>query len=139
MARERQDLKPYVGRELIANAWLWARTVKSPNPAFRHVDVPLAPTFMLSTKTGKEAHVVPVIENGGYRFTVKAGKPNDVETAKAGTSSAAAPIFVVLCRDHRLRRHIKSEGRAERMGARLMAIVVEGDRERLFSFSDTGT
>ena len=43
-------------------AWLWARTVKSPNPAFAAVDVPLASTFMLSTKVGKEAYVEPVIE-----------------------------------------------------------------------------
>jgi putative DNA methylase len=38
-----------VGQELTIIAWLWARTVKSPNPAFAHVDVPLASTFMLST------------------------------------------------------------------------------------------
>ena len=44
-------------------AWLWARTVKSPNPAFAEVDVPLASTFMLSTKAGKEAYVEPVIED----------------------------------------------------------------------------
>ena len=60
-------------------AWLWARTVKSPNPAFAQVDVPLASTFMLSTKAGKEAYVEPVIEHGGYRFTVKMGKPKDSE------------------------------------------------------------
>ena len=41
----------------------WARTVKSPNPAFADVDVPLASTFMLSTKTGKEAYGEPVILN----------------------------------------------------------------------------
>ena len=52
-------------------AWLWARTVKSPNPAFAHVDVPLASTFMLSAKAGKEAYVEPVIEEGGYHFSVK--------------------------------------------------------------------
>jgi len=38
-----------------------ARTVKSPNPAFAGVDVPLASTFMLSTKPGKEAYVEPVL------------------------------------------------------------------------------
>ena len=38
------------GQKLTVIAWLWARTVKSPNPAFAHVDVPLASTFMLSTK-----------------------------------------------------------------------------------------
>jgi len=56
-------------QELTVIAWLWARTVKSPNPAFANVDVPLASTFMLSTKAGKEAYVEPVIEDGGYRFT----------------------------------------------------------------------
>jgi hypothetical protein len=41
MAKERTDLKPYVGKKLNVIAWLWARTVKSPNPAFAHVDIPL--------------------------------------------------------------------------------------------------
>jgi putative DNA methylase len=48
-ARFWPDLKPYVGQKLTVIAWLWARTVKSPNPAFANGDVPLASTFMLST------------------------------------------------------------------------------------------
>ena len=40
MVRERPDLKQYEGRKLTAIAWLWARTVKSPNPAFTDIDVP---------------------------------------------------------------------------------------------------
>ncbi|TGH19527.1 MAG: DUF1156 domain-containing protein, partial [Aphanocapsa feldmannii 277cI] len=75
MVAERPDLTPYQGQDLKVIAWLWARTVKSPNPAFSNVDVPLASTFMLSTKAGKEAYVEPVVEGGGYRFTVKMGKP----------------------------------------------------------------
>ena len=74
MAQERPDLKPYVGRKLTVIAWLWARTVKSPNPAFANVDVPLASTFVLSTKSRKEAYVEPVMEGGGYRFAVKGGQ-----------------------------------------------------------------
>ena len=74
MARDRPDFERYVGRELTVIAWLWARTVKSPNPAFADVDVPLASTFMLCTKKGKEAYVEPVIEGRGYRFGVKAGR-----------------------------------------------------------------
>ena len=73
MAQERPDLKKYIGQSLTVIAWLWARTVKSPNPAFATVEVPLASTFMLSTKAGKEAYVEPVIENCSYRFTVKVG------------------------------------------------------------------
>ena len=50
MAKERPDLKPLVGEELTVIARLWARTVRSPNPAFADVEVPLASTFMLSTQ-----------------------------------------------------------------------------------------
>src|SRR5204863_4923733 len=88
MAKERPDLKPLVGRKVTVIAWLWARTVKSPNPAFRNVDVPLASNFMLSTKPGKEAWVELVIEDGGYRFIVNVGKPKNAEAAKNGTKLA---------------------------------------------------
>jgi putative DNA methylase len=40
MVKERPDLEQYQGEKLTVIAWLWARTVKSPNPAFSHVDVP---------------------------------------------------------------------------------------------------
>jgi putative DNA methylase len=46
MAADRPDLKPYLGQQLTVIAWIWARTVKSPNPAFATVDVPLASTFI---------------------------------------------------------------------------------------------
>ena len=75
MARERPDLKPLVGQKLTVIAWLWARTVKSPNPAFSHVDVPLVSTFILSSKEGKEVYVQPVVDGDRYRFTVKVGTP----------------------------------------------------------------
>ena len=133
MANERPDLKSYVGRKLTVIAWLWARTVKSPNPAFTDVDVPLASTFMLSTKKGKEAYVDPVVENGGYRFTVKVGKPEDTEAAKAGTKLARGANFQCLLSGSPMDGdYIKAEGKAGRMGARLMAIVAEGDRGRIY-------
>ena len=133
MAKGRPDLKPYVGRALTVIAWLWARTVKSPNPAFAKVDVPLASTFMLSTKAGKEAYVEPVIEGGSYRFTVKVGKPKDEEGAKNGTKLSRGANFQCLMSDTPIAsEHIYSEAKAGRMGARLMAIVAEGDRGRVY-------
>lgn len=60
--------KEYGGGKGGVIAWLWARTVKSPNPAYSHVDVPLASTFILSSKAGKEAYVHPVIEGDTYSF-----------------------------------------------------------------------
>ena len=133
MVRERPDLKPYLGRRLTVIAWLWARTVKSPNPAFAGVDVPLASTFMLSTKAGKEAYVAPVIEGGGYHFTVKVGKPKDVLAAKDGTKLSRGANFRCVMSDAPIAPdYIKAEGRAGRIGARLMAIVAEGDRGRVY-------
>jgi len=146
MARERPDLKPYVGRSLTVIAWLWARTVKSPNPAFAQVEVPLASTFMLSTKPGKEAYVEPVISRQdlqdnpvnpvnpvqprGYRFTVKVGQPP--ERAKNGTKLARANFLCLMSGSPISGDYIKAEGKAGRMGARLMAIVAEGDRGRVY-------
>jgi len=133
LAADRPDLKPLVGQKLTVIAWLWARTVKSPNPAFAHVDVPLASTFMLSTKPGKEAYVEPVIENGGYRFTVKVGKPKDPEAAKNGTKlSRGANFRCIMSGTPIAGDYIKTEGRAGRMGARLMAIVAEGPNGRVY-------
>ena len=133
MTRERPDLKPYVGRNLKVIAWLWARTVPSPNPALGAVPVPLASTFMLSTKRGKEAYVEPVIEGHEYRFVVRVGPPPDRAATRRGTKLSRGANFSCLMSGVPLApAYIKSEGRAGRMGARLMAIVAEGDRERVY-------
>ena len=133
MAQERPDLKKYAGQKLTVIAWLWARTVKSPNPAFANVDVPLASTFMLSTKAGKEAYVQPVIEGDSYRFTVKVGKPKNVEGAQSGTSAGKRAGFLCLMSGTPLPySYIRDEGSAGRMGAKLMAIVAEGERGRVY-------
>lgn len=133
MAQERADLKPFVGRKLPVIAWLWARTVKSSNPAFRNVDVPLASTFMLGTKPGKEVYVEPAISDRGYRFRIKTGKPRDVVAAKTGTKLARGANFRCLMSGTPLsEEYIKAESMAGRMNARLMAIVLEADRGRLY-------
>ena len=130
---ERPDMKPYEGRKLTVIAWLWARTVKSPNPAFADVDVPLASTFMLSTKKGKEAYVEPVIEGRGYWFEVNVGVPPDTEGAKAGTKLLRGSNFRCLMSGSPITGdYIKAEGQAKRMGARLMAVVAEGNRGRVY-------
>jgi putative DNA methylase len=133
MVAERPDLKPYVGRKLTAVAWLWARTVKSPNPAFRDLDVPLASTFMLSTKAGKEAYAVPILQPAGYRFQVLVGKPGDAAAAKAGTKLGRGSNFRCVVSGSPISgEYIKAEGQSGRMGSRLLAIVAEGDRGRIY-------
>ena len=133
MVAERPDLKRYKGRKLTVIAWLWARTVKSPNPAFADVEVPLASTFMLSAKKGKEAYVEPVIENRGYRFTVKVGEPPDAAATKTGTKLSRGANFRCLMSGTPIAPvYIYGEATGGRMGEQLMAIVVEGDRRRVY-------
>ena len=125
LVRERPDLKPYEGRNLTVIAWLWARTVKSPNPAFADVDVPLASTFMLSTKQGKEAYVEPLIEGRGYRFTVKVGAPPDAAKAKCGTKSggSGSPFLCLISGSPMPFDYLRTEGKAGRLG-----FAPDGDR-----------
>ena len=134
MVQERPDLKPYSGKKLKVIAWLWARTVKSPNPAFAGVDVPLASTFMLSTKVGKEAYVEPIVEGDSYRFFVKVGKPKEPEATQRGTKSGSSgSSFLCLVSGTPMQfEYLRSEAKAGRMGARLMAIVAEGEKRRVY-------
>ena len=132
MVRERPDLAPYAGRELTVIAWLWARTVKSPNPAFADVDVPLVSTFVLSTKKGREAYVEPVIEGRGYRFVVRVGLPDDADVRKGTSAGKRRGFRCLMSGVPAPYEHIRQEGKAGRMAERLMAIVAQGDGHRVY-------
>lgn len=113
-------------------AWLWARTVKSPNPAFSHIDVPLVTSFVLANKEGKEAYVKPIIEGDSYRFEVVREKaPADARggTKAAGSGSAFLCLMSKSPMDF---KYLREEAKRGRMGQKLMAIVVEGHRGRLY-------
>jgi putative DNA methylase len=132
MATERDDLKPLIGQKLTVIAWLWARTVKSPNPMFSHLDVPLASTFVLSSKDGKQSYVEPIVSGDTYRFSVKVGDP--AEGVENGTKAEGrgANFRCLISGSPISGDYIKAEGQAKRMGAKLMAIVAEGARGRVY-------
>ncbi len=129
MARERPDLKPLVGQKLPVIAWLWARTVKSPNPAFLHVDVPLVGSFSLCAKKGNEAYIDPVVwpDRRGYDFVVRLhGTPRVDGTVDRNGGSclmSGAPMGF---------EYIRTEAQAGRMGQRLLAIVAETGSKKVY-------
>ena len=128
MISERPDLAPYRGKKLTVIAYIWARTVKSPNPLYSHVDVPLTSTFLLSDKKGKEAWIEPIIDEDKYQFKVRVGMPSDLETVKKGTKAAgrSSNFICILSNTPIDGKYIKAEGQAGRVGSKLMAIVCEG-------------
>lgn len=134
MIEEHPYLKSYIGKDLLIIALLWARTVTSPNPAVNGAHVPLVQSFLLSTKKGKEAWIEPVIDHdkNEYQFRVRV-KGVDSNPPIAGTVGkkihggrcllSGVPIPFP---------YIREEGKKGRMGSKLMAIVAEGERGRVF-------
>lgn len=129
MAAQRPDLKSLVGEKLTVIAWLWARTVKSPNPAFSHANVPLVSNFILSSKAGKEAYVQPVVEGDEYRFEVRVGKPP--MEAKEGTVNRGGGTCLISKVPMPF-KYLRAEAKQGRMGHKLFAIVVEGKKGRVY-------
>ena len=129
MVAERPDLKAYQDEELTVIAWLWARTVKSPNPAYSQVDVPLVRSFVLSSKKGKEAWVEPVIDGSSYHFEVRMGKQPADSIASTVERTGATCIMSQTAMPF---KYVRSEAKAGRMGDKLMAVVAEGSRGRVY-------
>lgn len=123
MVDERPDLAAYQGRKLPVIAWIWARTIPSPNPALNGKEVPLVSSYWLSSKKGKEAWIQPIIKDGDYEFTVRLGVPPDKNIVKSGTKSQGANFNCILSGVPIDARHIKKHLNQGDGGHRLLAIV----------------
>ena len=121
------------GGEATVIAWIWARTVKCPNPACG-CEMPLASSFVLSKKKGKEAWVKPIPAGDHVDFEVQQGKcPKEYESFKIGRSA----IFKCpCCGEVTTDAYVKKNGQQHKIGAQLMAVVAEGKRGRIYLTPD---
>ena len=117
---------PETGQEATVIAWIWARTVKCPNPACG-CEMPLVKSFWLSKKAGKEAYLEPIVEGGKVRFEVRYGK-GDVREGTVGRTGATC----ISCGASVPLAYIRSEAKNGCMGAQLIAIVAESQVGRLY-------
>ena len=117
-------------------AWIWARTVPSPDPAFSDVHVPIVSSFQLSTKAGKEAWIEPLVEKLTKKITYrirKGGTKSELANASEGTKAGRGASFRCLMSDTAITpNHVKNIGRAGQMGQTLIAIVADGKNGRVF-------
>jgi len=122
--------KEHGGGEATVIAWLWARTVICPNPACG-ARMPLVRSFALSTREGNENSVVPVIDRAArtVSFAIRGPHGKAQEGSKTGRG---ASFRCLICGQVASDDHIKSEGRAERMGAQLMAVVADAGHGRVY-------
>lgn len=117
-------------------AWIWARTVASPDPAFSNVLVPIASSFLLSSKSGKETWIDPIVDKKAktivYRIRT-GGTKAEIAAAKEGTKAGRGANFRCLMSDTAITPdYVKTKGKAGEMGQTMIAIVGEGNRGRVY-------
>ncbi|MCB0808337.1 MAG: DUF1156 domain-containing protein [Flavobacteriales bacterium] len=133
MAQDRPDLQGLVGEKLTVIAWLWARTAPSPNPAYANCQVPLVSSFLLSSRKDKMAFVEPLVSGKNFRFTVRVGRPADMDKVKQGTKQGRGANFTCILSESAIDGdYLKQAGQSGKLGVRLMAIVVDGPRGRTY-------
>ncbi len=140
--RRLEDLYPRVtldnGSQATVIAWMWTRTVRSPDPSANGAHVPLVSSFLLSTHGQRKAWIEVVIDpdsRDGYRFDVHTGylSDQDAKRLKSGTKTGRGANFrCVLSGAAITDAYVRSEGMAGRLGQRLMAIIADAKPRRIY-------
>ncbi|HEX5325869.1 MAG TPA: DUF1156 domain-containing protein [Acetobacteraceae bacterium] len=124
------------GQEASVAAWLWARTVRSPDPLARGAHVPLVSTFLLSSKSTRQAWVEPVIDRAACscRFVVRTGKLTNTQQTrlKRGTKSSPGYFSCILTGAPISYAYVDAEANAGRIATRLIAVAADGPRSRIY-------
>ena len=119
------------GGEAVVIAWIWARTVKCQNPACA-IEMPLAKSWWLGKKKGKEAYVVPKVVGGKVEYEIGHDPKAGPQGASDGTMSDRRGATCISCGGSVSMDYIRSEGAAGRMKSALIATVAEGSRSRAY-------
>lgn len=118
------------GSQATVIAWLWARTVRSPDPAAKGAMVPLVSNFMLSTKNGKKAWVEVIRDKSapdGWRFEVHKGSLSSEQESqfKKGTKTGRGEFSCLLTGAVIDGDYLRAQGKEGGLGLRLMAMMAE--------------
>ena len=126
-------IKAKGGTEHTVIAWIWARTVKSPNPA-NPIQSPLVRSWWLSKRKGNEAYIVPDLIDGEVRFSIR----NDSDGPNADSDGTIGRMGGHVVGDltpitlKYVREHAKEKG----LGTSLMAVVGDGEKGRIYVSPD---
>jgi len=114
------------GEKLTPIAWIWARTVESPDPSWNG-HVPLVASWTLANKKGKpKVWIEPVIDRATQTITYEVrtgGQPTHERTVNRGDGTCIATGSTIPG------DYIKAQGRSGLMGQQLIAVVAEGKEQ----------
>ena len=121
-------------------AWLWSRTVPSPDPAFGGAHVPIASSFLLSSKPDHEVWLEPVVDRTAkeIRYCIrKGGTREEIAMARRGAKAGRGANFRCLLSGAAITPdHVKTAGRAKELGQQLLAIVAKGPKGKVYLSTD---
>jgi putative DNA methylase len=129
--------------EATAVAWLWARTLRCPNPACR-AEMPLVRSFALSTRKGRMTWVEPIVDRSAktLSFQVRTGQPTAAESARIaagscvtneqGKKSKAAFLCLVCGQGPVSGEQIDREASGPGLGALPLAVVADSKGGRIY-------
>jgi putative DNA methylase len=119
------------GEEATVIAWIWARTVKCPNPACG-CEMPLLKSYVICQKAESEVYIDTVIQkNKTITYHVK----NGVTSQEVGTVNRKG-AKCICCGSPVSFSYIREESKNNRMFAQLVAIVAEGRKGRVYLSPD---
>ena len=117
-------------------AWIWARTVPSPDPAFEGVTVPLVSSFLLSSKAGKKVWIEPIVDRDlkTIKYEIRnGGSESQILQARKGTKSGRGSNFTCLFSNSAITSdYVKAQGKAGNFGQSLIAVVAKRNKGRTF-------
>lgn len=115
------------GGEATVIAWVWARTVACPNPACG-IEMPLVRSWWLGKKRGKEAYVVPRLDQGRIKYEIG----HDPSLAPTRGTVTGGNGVCVACATTVPNKYIREQATLVGLGARLIAVIAEGQRQRVY-------
>jgi putative DNA methylase len=125
--------KEHGGGKATVIAWLWTRTVKCPNPACG-IQMPLLSSFVLCSKKGKEAYLVPkLFDDGQVRFGVSSKAPEGIRDPEKGYKRGMSGIFeCISCKSTTTRNYTAEQATSVGLGSLPTAVVCEGKKGRIY-------
>jgi putative DNA methylase len=120
----------YGGGKATVMAWIWARTVESPNPAMQGRHVPIVKSFRLGGKSGQVTWITPVVDSTRmtYSFKIEARDTPPAIDSTSGRTNASC----LVTGDAIPIEYIQEQGKRARLGRTLIAIVAEGKSGKIY-------
>ncbi len=134
LERAREELAPYYPPDpdgKVPLAYLWARTVKCPNPSCG-VEMPLLRQYWLARKDSKSVALEPIVDREAKTVHFRVVQGDEIQGDPGSATTETTGVRCLFCDAAAPGEYIRSEGKAGRIGARMTAVVLQGKNGKAY-------